>query len=213
MTRSRPQVAVATGEEDEDILFKRRCKLFRFDSKCGVWRERGVGEAKLLLSHIRAHPLFDSKCGVWRERGVGEAKLLLSRTSGRIRVLMRREETRKVCANHVVAAETELTLMDGSDKAWTYATVDASGINEAWTYATVGASGINEVGEDDGECHAETFAFRFKDSSAAGEWKEAVDKCRVGDVAGFEKVAAIDDRIKVVEQADVIDEDAPAQSP
>ena len=86
-----PEVAVPTGEEDEDILFKRRCKLFRFDAKGSVWRERGVGDAKLLLS----------------------------RGSGRVRVLMRREETRKVCANHVVAPDTELRPMDGSNKAWT----------------------------------------------------------------------------------------------
>ena len=37
----------------------------------------------------------------WKERGSGELKLLKHKTTGMVRLLMRREKTLKVCANHV----------------------------------------------------------------------------------------------------------------
>lgn len=35
------QVETKTGEEDEDVLLKLRCKLFRFDLKAKDWKEKG----------------------------------------------------------------------------------------------------------------------------------------------------------------------------
>ena len=35
---------IQTGEEDDEVLFKHRAKLYRFDEK---WKERGVGDIKL----------------------------------------------------------------------------------------------------------------------------------------------------------------------
>lgn len=40
------KVEVRTGEEDEDILYSHRAKLFRFREK--EWRERGLGDIKIL---------------------------------------------------------------------------------------------------------------------------------------------------------------------
>ena len=40
------KVEVKTGEEDEDLIFKSRGKLFRF--RDGEWKERGTGDLKLL---------------------------------------------------------------------------------------------------------------------------------------------------------------------
>ncbi|CAF4888471.1 unnamed protein product, partial [Rotaria sp. Silwood2] len=37
-------VEVKTGEEDEDILFCERAKLYRFDSSTNEMKERGIGE-------------------------------------------------------------------------------------------------------------------------------------------------------------------------
>ena len=37
-----------TGEEDEDVLFSERSKLFRFASETKEWKERGLGEFKVL---------------------------------------------------------------------------------------------------------------------------------------------------------------------
>ncbi|ORX74599.1 hypothetical protein DL89DRAFT_290119 [Linderina pennispora] len=41
-------VEVKTHEEDEDVIFKMRAKLFRFDSEAKEWKERGTGDVKLL---------------------------------------------------------------------------------------------------------------------------------------------------------------------
>jgi hypothetical protein len=40
-----PVVEIITGEEDEELIFKIRAKLFRWRDE---WKERGVGELKLL---------------------------------------------------------------------------------------------------------------------------------------------------------------------
>lgn len=41
-----PQVETKTGEEDEDVVFSERAKLYRLDNK--QWKERGVGNMKIL---------------------------------------------------------------------------------------------------------------------------------------------------------------------
>ena len=65
------QVQVKTAEEDEDVLHKVRAKLFRFDKSATEWKERGTGDVKLLKD----------------------------RQGGKVRVVMRRDKTLKVCAN------------------------------------------------------------------------------------------------------------------
>lgn len=40
------KVEVVTGEEDEDVLYSHRAKLFRFRN--GEWKERGLGDVKIL---------------------------------------------------------------------------------------------------------------------------------------------------------------------
>jgi E3 SUMO-protein ligase RanBP2 len=41
-------VEVRTGEEDEEIVFSHRAKLYGFDSSTKEWKERGVGDIKIL---------------------------------------------------------------------------------------------------------------------------------------------------------------------
>lgn len=81
------KVDVKTFEEDEEVLFKVRAKLFRFDS-----------EAK-----------------EWKERGTGDCKFLQSKSTKKVRLLMRRDKTLKVCANHLIAPEYILKPNVGSD--------------------------------------------------------------------------------------------------
>jgi Ran-binding protein 1 len=59
-------------EEEEECVYKTRAKLFRFEKSSNEWKERGTGEVRLLQHNI----------------------------SGKIRLVMRRDKTLKVCANH-----------------------------------------------------------------------------------------------------------------
>ena len=36
------EVETRTGEEDEDVLFKQRCKLYRFNNDLKEWKEKGL---------------------------------------------------------------------------------------------------------------------------------------------------------------------------
>lgn len=51
-----PEVEVKTGEEDEDEAFRERAKLYRFDN--GQWKERGVGDMKILRNRVNGEHGF-----------------------------------------------------------------------------------------------------------------------------------------------------------
>ncbi|EEB07435.1 ran GTPase binding protein Sbp1 [Schizosaccharomyces japonicus yFS275] len=120
-------VETKTNEEDEDVVFKMRAKLFRFDKPNNEWKERGTGDARL-LQH---------------------------KESKKTRLVMRRDKTLKVCANHLLMPEMKLTPNVGSDRSW------------VWTVAA-------DVSE--GEPAAETFAIRFANSENANLFKESFEK-------------------------------------
>lgn len=103
------KVNVKTLEEDEEQLHKVRAKLFRFDA--------------------------DAK--EWKERGTGDCKFLKNKETKKVRLLMRRDKTLKICANHIIAPEYELKPNVGSDRSWVYTcTADiAEGAAEAFTFA------------------------------------------------------------------------------
>jgi len=86
------QVDTKTHEEDEDVLFKMRAKLFRFDAESSEWKERGTGDVRL-LSH---------------------------RETKKVRLVMRRDKTLKVCANHVISTDMRLQPNIGSDRSWVW---------------------------------------------------------------------------------------------
>ena len=69
------EVEVTSGEEDEEILFQIRSKLFLFGE---TMLDKGTGNK------------------TWRERGVGEVKVLKHKEFGKIRLLMRQDKTMKV---------------------------------------------------------------------------------------------------------------------
>eukprot|EP00906_Rhabdomonas_costata_P032605 RCo045929 len=85
-------VETATGEENEDVLWKKRAKLYRFDKESNQWKERGTGEVKFLCNTA----------------------------SKKIRLLMRRDGTLKLCANHLVLPTLELKPNVGSDRSWVW---------------------------------------------------------------------------------------------
>lgn len=90
------EVEVITGEEDEDVLHEDRCKLYRFVN------------------------------GEWKERGLGQIKILRHKLNKKIRILMRREQTHKVCANHFLFPDITIAKMKNQDKAATWVANDFS---------------------------------------------------------------------------------------
>jgi Ran-binding protein 1 len=66
------KVETKTNEELEEQVFKMRAKLFKFVKESNEWKERGTGDVRL-LKHKENH---------------------------KTRLVMRRDKTLKVCANH-----------------------------------------------------------------------------------------------------------------
>jgi len=91
-----PLVETKTLEEDEDVILCLRAKLFRYDK--------------------------ESDPHEWKERGTGECKLLKHKQTGYRRILMRRDKTLKICANHYIYPTMDLKSNCGSDRAWVWQT-------------------------------------------------------------------------------------------
>ncbi|XP_074571022.1 ran-binding protein 1 homolog b-like [Curcuma longa] len=92
------EVAVTTGEEDEDALIDLKAKLYRFDKEGKQWKERGNGSVKL-LKH---------------------------KETGRVRLVMRQAKTLKICANHLVLPSTRMQEHAGNDKSCVWHAMDFS---------------------------------------------------------------------------------------
>ncbi|CCF73585.1 small monomeric GTPase [Babesia microti strain RI] len=100
------RIDVMTGEEEEEILWKQRAKLYRWSA-----------------SKTEGEP------GEWKERGIGDAKLLKHKESGKIRFLLRQEKTLKIVANHYVLGRDNFCILTpnaGSDKIWVWTTPNTS---------------------------------------------------------------------------------------
>lgn len=123
------KVEVKTNEENEDTVFKIRAKLFKFFSESKEWKERGTGDVKF-LKH---------------------------KETGKIRLLMRRDKTLKVCANHYISPEYKLTPNVGSDRSWVYSV----------------AADVSE-----GEPEAQTLAIRFGNKENADKFKEEFESAQ-----------------------------------
>ncbi|TQV91831.1 hypothetical protein V2A60_006056 [Cordyceps javanica] len=123
------KVETKTNEESEEQLFKMRAKLFRFIKESNEWKERGTGDVRL-LKH---------------------------KENGRTRLVMRRDKTLKVCANHYIVPDMKLAPNVGSDRSW------------VWNAAA-------DVSE--GEPEAVTLAIRFANSDNANEFKESFLKAQ-----------------------------------
>ncbi|KAG0220648.1 single stranded nucleic acid binding protein [Mortierella sp. GBA43] len=119
-------VETKTHEEDETSIFSMRAKLFRFAKDANEWKERGTGEVRL-MQH---------------------------KETRKIRVLMRRDQTLKICANHYISADMNLTPNIGSDRSW------------VWNVASDSS--------DDGT-GPQTLAIRFANPENAGKFKDAFE--------------------------------------
>ena len=55
----------------------------------------------LLWFNCSRAKLFRLLAGEWKERGTGDVKFLEHNETKKIRILMRRDKTLKICANHL----------------------------------------------------------------------------------------------------------------
>lgn len=125
---------------ESSLLIFRRAKLFRFDTAASEWKERGTGDVRLL-----AH-----------------------KSTGKIRLVMRRDKTLKLCANHAskyrlaTARKKEFTLF-----IWLFTptvTPEMSlqpniGSDRSWVWKAV-------ADMSEGAPSAETLAIRFANSES-----------------------------------------------
>ncbi|EIM20116.1 hypothetical protein E3Q22_01499 [Wallemia mellicola] len=120
-------VETKTNEEDEEVLFKIRAKLFRFAKDSSEWKERGTGDVRI-LQH---------------------------KETKKVRLVMRRDKTLKVCANHFLTPDMKLSPNIGSDRSWVWAV----------------AADVSE-----GEPTAETLAIRFANAENATAFKDKFEE-------------------------------------
>jgi Ran-binding protein 1 len=133
-------VAEAETEPGEDKLFGEKAILYRFDR-----------EAK-----------------DWKERGAGVIRILKNQTTGRCRILMRRNQTYRVCANHFVLPALELKPNPSNDKALIW---------HAQDFADVPTG------------QAETLSVRFKTAEIAAAFKAAFEDAKAQNAALLSQAA------------------------
>lgn len=93
-----PEVRVVTGEENTELIYKGRAKLYRWDDN------------------------------QWKERGLGDVKLIRSLATRKVSLAMRQDSTKKVIANFPIEEDPLCILLPhaGSDKAWLWMAHDFS---------------------------------------------------------------------------------------
>ncbi|KAL1827447.1 hypothetical protein ACET3Z_005859 [Daucus carota] len=90
------EVAVTTGEENEEAILDLKSKLYRFDKDGNQWKERGAGTVKF-LKH---------------------------KETGKVRLVMRQSKTLKICANHLVVAGMTVQEHAGNEKSCVWHATD-----------------------------------------------------------------------------------------
>ena len=97
------EVEVVSGEEEEEVIYSQRGKLF-----------------------VYGETLLDVGSGnkTWKERGIGDIRILKHKEHQRMRVLMRQEKTMKVIVNHALDPRITLEPNAGSDRSWVWSAFD-----------------------------------------------------------------------------------------
>ncbi|XP_054168398.1 E3 SUMO-protein ligase RanBP2-like [Oppia nitens] len=91
-------VEVQTGEEDEEQIYCQRAKLYRFDPNLKEWKERGIGDLKILKHN----------------------------TKNRYRIILRRDQILKIACNHYITADMTLKPMNTSETSMCWYAMDYS---------------------------------------------------------------------------------------
>lgn len=83
--------------------------------------------------------------------------MLQHRETGKIRIVMRRDKTLKICANHLILAEMQLKPNVSSDRSWVY-------------------TAVNDLSE--GQAATELLAVRLANAEVAKEFKEKFEEAQ-----------------------------------
>lgn len=142
------KIEMKTGEEAEEVLFCDHAKLFRFDDEVSNWKERGVGDIKILRN----------------------------KDSGKSRLLMHRDQILKICCNHNISAEMNMTPMPSSSKTWIWYTP---------------CDFADEVGKP------EKFAIKFRHQDSADKFKKKFDQCATSCVVQSSPPSTFEPEIQV----------------
>lgn len=145
---------MSTGEEDEEPLFDAKSKLYRFDNDSSEWKERGIGQSRVLRH----------------------------KESGRIRFLFRQEKTLKIRGNHIIMPGTKVQEHGGSDKSVVWSCVDFSDeVQKMELFCLRFASAeraqqFKKAYEDAAAENEQTFAKEEKKTDEEGEGEEEETK-------------------------------------
>uniref|UniRef100_A0AC35G950 Uncharacterized protein n=1 Tax=Panagrolaimus sp. PS1159 TaxID=55785 RepID=A0AC35G950_9BILA len=126
------KVDVVTGEESEQILFKNRCKLYIFNSETKEIKERGVGDIKVLYNPDKKN----------------------------YRVVMRREQVHKICANFRITKNMNIADKTGTKGCGIFSCIDFS--------------------ENSQEGTSTVFYARFREENVYGEFKKLFNEIAEG---------------------------------
>ncbi|KAF2357580.1 Ran binding domain [Trinorchestia longiramus] len=91
-------VEVKTGEENLEVIYSHRSKTFRYDNSTKEWKERGLGDIKILYDPA----------------------------SQKYRLLQRREQIHKLAVHHYLMPGQKLTPLASSETAWCWYAQDFS---------------------------------------------------------------------------------------
>ena len=126
------EVASSTGEEDEDFSFE-ACEpaaaildisnIYILKIEINTY----VFSLKKRRFHRKAKAYrFSDDSNEWKEKGVGPLKLLQHKETKKIRLLMRRDKTLKICANFLILPGVKVSEHAGSDKSAVFTCQDFS---------------------------------------------------------------------------------------
>ncbi len=143
-----------SGEEDEEILFKERAKLYRWDRELIQWNERGVGDIKILYHPVKKH----------------------------YRVVMRREQVLNVCANHIISQSIKLKPMNTSANTLVWTATDYSGTSFTPLLIHISlfpvSSHLHVCSHTEGHGKVEQLAAKFKTAELAESFRQVFTDCK-----------------------------------
>jgi len=156
------KIDISKQEENEEEIFQMRAKLYRY-----VTEDDGSS---------------------WKERGVGVMKIMKHKKTETCRIVMRRDKTLKLCANHAILSNMEIKPHMGSEKALVWSTPS--------DYA-------------DDEPSSEMLCVRFGKPESATLFKEKFEECAGTTKSSSDKLADELSSLKVKEEKDTENDETP----